>query len=102
MHLNLLVPACALFMAGCIDAQPSVCAVVSTAIESALTPGPRIPVCPGYRAVAAPGSLVAVTGTGLGPAVAEGSSEFPLRINMAGVSVRITIGAAASDAFVMS
>src|SRR5690242_1467482 len=102
MRFSFLVPAYALFVACSLDAQPSVCSVVSTAIESALTPGSQIPVCSGYPAVAAPGSLIAVTGTGLGPAIAEGSGEFPLRITTAGVSVRITIGAAASDAFVMS
>src|SRR4051812_21492296 len=102
MRLSFLVPACALFGACCLEAQPSVCSVVSTAVESALTPGSQIPVCPGYPAVAAPGSLIAVTGIALGPATAEGSGEFPLRTTMAGVSVRITIGADTSDAFVMS
>src|SRR5689334_4198144 len=102
MRSSFLVLSYTLLGVCCLDGQPSVCSVVSTAIESALTPGSQIPVCPGYPAVAAPGSVIAVTGTGLGPAIAEGGGEFPLRTGTAGVSVRITIGAAVIDAFVMS
>ena len=102
MYFRFRASICVIFSVCCSSAHPSVCSVISTAIESALTPGTQFPVCPGYPAIVAPGSIIAVTGTGLGPAQVEGNGEFPLRITAAGVSVRLTVGGVAVDAFVMS
>ena len=49
-----------------------------------------------------PGAITLIGGFGLGPANPEVNSTFPLGTTLAGVSVRLSTGAAVVDAYVLA
>jgi uncharacterized protein (TIGR03437 family) len=87
---------------GCLHAQPNVCWVINSAFFTSFTPEARLPVCSPDLAVAAPGSLITLMGTGLGPPAAENAEGFPLRTKVGGTSARLITGGVTIELPVLS
>jgi uncharacterized protein (TIGR03437 family) len=83
---------CVLVLAPAVSAAPQIAAILNAASYSL----PGLP-----NSAIAPGSMLVVFGTELGPAGLQQANGFPYPTTLGGTSIRITVGATSVDAIVV-